>query len=188
MKNFVKLGSTDTIMGLASLSDPMWQLDTYLRDYPQGPFGDTHSVILRFPPRTVHETEELLAQHMESVDIWDCVWYPIAKELPVLQQMVYDLATNMRAERIGRVMVNKLEPGGQVFRHADTPEHANYWSRFHIVLHALPGVDFYCGDEMVNMVSNEIWYFDNRLEHEVINNSKEPRIHMVVDLKVEAIR
>lgn len=188
MSNFVCIGRVDALLALASIKDDMWKEDTYLRDYPQGPFGDTESVILRFPPRSVHETEEALKQHLAGFDQHENVWQPVAAQLPLLKNLVFNLARTVEATRIGRVMVNKVMPGGKIFPHADTPDHSLYWSRFHIVLHALEGNDFRCGDETVNMLTNEVWYFRNELEHEVTNNSTDPRIHMVVDLKVAEIK
>jgi hypothetical protein len=86
-------------------------------------------------------------------------------------------------ERLGRVMINKIEPGGRIFRHADTPVHADYYSRFHIVLESHPGVEFHCGDEAVYMPTGSVWWFNNALEHEVINASPGDRIHMIVDIR-----
>ncbi len=54
-------------------------------------------------------------------------------------------------ERLGRVMINKISPGGVVFPHIDTPSHTEYYSRFHIVLQSQPGVVFRAGDENVYM-------------------------------------
>ncbi len=85
-------------------------------------------------------------------------------------------------------MINKLKDGGKIYAHADTPDHANYWCRFHVVIGALPGVDFRCEDEHVEMVTGDVYFFRNEKEHEVINNSGAPRIHMVVDLKIEEIK
>jgi hypothetical protein len=61
--------------------------------------------------------------------------------------------------------------------------HAEYWDRFHVCLASAPGANFRCGDEWVHMNPGEIWWFNNRLEHEVINNSGADRIHMVVDIR-----
>lgn len=192
MNNFVKLGEVDTLVALGSIKDEMWHSDTYLRDYPQGPFGETDSIILRFPPRTVHETEAELAKAVVTIDEHENVWLPVSEQLPEIKRLVFDLARMVESTRIGRVIINRILPGGQIFRHADTPSHANYWSRYHIVLHALPGVKFYCGEdgqeEMVEMVTNEVWFFRNELPHEVINESADPRLHLVIDLKCAYIK
>lgn len=189
MQNFVKIGDIDTSAAFAEVIQAnLWHADDYLRSFPQGPFGETDSIILRFPPRTVHETEELLKEHMKFVDIWDCKWLDVSNQLPVVKGIVFDLARHVEATRIGRVFVNRIKAGGKIFRHADTPDHANAWCRFHVVLHAIPGVDFYCGDEMINMTSGNVYYFANQLEHEVQNNSGEDRIHIVVDYRCESVK
>lgn len=190
MKYFTKLfDQVDTDPALARVfSKDFWHADTYLRDYPQGPFGETDSIILRFPPRSVHETEKALAAHMENFDQHENVWLPISNELPEIKDLVYWLMNGVRATRLGRVMVNRIVKGGRIYEHADTPVHALYWSRFHIVLHARPNVDFYCGDEMVNMKTGQVWFFKNEFKHQVQNNSDDDRIHLVIDLKCEDIK
>jgi hypothetical protein len=80
-------------------------------------------------------------------------------------------------------MINKLRAGGRVFPHADTPEHANYWDRYHVVLKSGPGCNFRCGDEWVHMPPGRVWWFANQLEHEVVNNSPDERIHMIIDIR-----
>ena len=80
-------------------------------------------------------------------------------------------------------MVNKLRPGGKIYPHADTLEHAEYWDRYHFVLQSGPGCNFRCGDEMVNMQTGGVYWFQNAIEHEVINNSSDDRIHMIVDIR-----
>lgn len=184
MENFKKLAENiDTTPLLAEIGNDKWKEDTYLRDYPQGPFGDTESIILRFPSRTVLETEAALKNHLVHFDQHENEWQQISNEFPVAKQFVFWLMNAVQGERLGRVMINKVNPGGKIYRHADTPVHAEYWSRFHIVIYAKPGNDFYCGDEMVNMVTGDVYYFRNDLEHEVINNSNDVRIHMVVDIR-----
>lgn len=175
----------DTLPILAEIKNDDWKADTYLRDYPQGPFGDTESVILRFPPRTVHETEEAIRSHLAHFDQHENEWQPIAQEYPVTKDVIHWLMRAVNGTRLGRVMINKVAPGGRIDRHADEPVHADYWSRFHIVLHALPGNDFYCGGETINMTTGEVWYFRNDLEHEINNNSGDYRVHLVIDIKTD---
>jgi hypothetical protein len=189
MQNFLKIDSSMNVMPLllaiyrhAKVSD-IWKEDTYLRDYAQGPFGDCESIILRFPPRSVHETEETLKNHLASIDQHENVDQPVYKLLPEARSLVSPLMAYVHGERLGRVMINKIKPGGQIFPHADTPVHAEYWDRFHIVLQSSPGVLFRCGDEQVYMETGSCWWFNNKLEHEVINNSATDRIHMIVDIR-----
>jgi hypothetical protein len=189
MNNFLRLSTgakvDDLVLAIHRLQKvrPVWREDTYLRDYPQGPFADIESIILRFPPRSVHETEEALRQHMATFDQHENVDQPVFKDLPEARPLVFGLMSLVQGERLGRVMINKIVPGGRIFPHADTPVHAAYWDRFHIVLKSGPGCDFRCGDEHVYMAPGEVWWFNNLLEHAVENNSATERIHMIIDIR-----
>jgi hypothetical protein len=186
MRNFQKIAVGIDVMPLLvaiKRRPEMWKEDTYLRDYPQGPFGDTETVMLRFPVKSVHETEEALKEHTAQFDQHESVDYPAYKLLHEARPIVMNLMHYVSGERLGRVMVNKLRPGGRIYPHADTEAHAEYYSRFHVVLQSQPGVVFRAGDEQVYMGAGEIWWFNNKEVHEVINNSADDRIHMVIDIR-----
>ncbi len=157
----------------------LWKADTYLRDYPQGPFEDVQTIFLRFPPASVTEMER------EAKDQHECVWMDGALHLPAARSLIFSLMTTVDGERLGRVMLNKIRPGGRIFPHADTPVHATYWDRFHYVVQSTPGVMFRVGEEKVNMQTGEAWWFQNLIEHEVVNNSAEDRIHLVIDIRCQ---
>ena len=181
MKNFLQMSNFDPaiLLGEVLRQPDLWKADTYLRDYPQGPFGDTETIFLRFPPASVTELER------GARDPHECVWMDGWLHLPAARGLVHSLVTRTSAERIGRVMINKLKPGGRIYAHADTPEHAQYWDRYHLVLQSSPGCNFRCGDEQVWMPPGTAWWFQNALEHEVLNNGSVDRIHLVVDLRTE---
>lgn len=159
----------------------LWKADTYLRDYPQGPFEDVETIFLRFPPASVTEMER------EGKDQHECLWMDGALHLPAARPLIFSLMTTVEGERLGRVMINRIRPGGRIFPHADTPAHARYWDRFHYVAQSSPGVVFRVGDEQVHMQTGECWWFQNLLEHEVINNSAEDRIHLVIDIRCQQL-
>lgn len=189
MKHFYRLAQGIDVTPLmlaihrhAKVSD-IWKEDTYLRDYPQGPFGEIESIILRFPPRSVHQTEDALKQHLANFDQHENVDQPVFKILPEARPIIFGLMASVQGERLGRVIINKVSPGGRIFPHEDTPVHAEYWDRFHVVLQSSPGVVFRAADEKVYMGTGEVWWFDNKQEHEVINNSAIDRIHMVIDIR-----
>lgn len=186
MKNFCKIaqGIDTTKLLLAIQRKPdLWKADTYLRDYPQGPFAAVESIMLRFPPRSVHATEEALREHEAGFDQHENVDQPAYAILPDARPLVMNLMAYVQGERLGRIFINRIAPGGNIFPHADTPVHANYWERFHLVLEATPGVIFRCGDEKVFMAPGEIWWFQNAVEHEVINNSATDRTHLIIDIR-----
>ncbi len=166
----------------------LWREDTYLRDYPQGPFGDTETIMVRFPVKSVKETEEEVKDHLSKYDQHENIDYPAFAYLPEARAMIFGLMATVQGERLGRVMINKLKVGGKVYPHADTPEHAEYYSRHHVVLQSAPGCSFRCGDETIYMPKGTVWWFNNKLEHEVINNSIDDRIHMIVDIKTRGYK
>jgi len=182
MRNFQPICTFDPAPLLNQLlrQPQLWKADTYLRDYPQGPFGDTETVFVRFPPASVSELER------SSRDSHECVWMDGSIHLPAARPLIFDLMARVQGERLGRVMINKLRAGGRIYPHADTPAHAAYWERYHFVLTALPGVDFRCGDEHFALRPGLVFWFQNLLEHEVINNSADDRIHMICDIRLSA--
>jgi hypothetical protein len=161
-----------------------------LRHYPQGPFGEVESIMLRFPQKVVFDgpdAEQKLDLYKTNMlpgfDQHESMDYPAYKALPEARGLIMWLMNRVGGERLGRCMINKIKPGGRIFPHADTPVHAEYYSRFHIVLESSPGVDFRAGDEHVHMQVGEVWWFNNKLEHEVVNNSADDRIHLVIDIR-----
>lgn len=186
MRNFMLIASGVDVLplNLAIKRMPgLWKEDTYLRDYPQGPFGEIESIMLRFPVKTVVETEAEMQDAMSRYDQHENIDYPAYKTLPEARPLIMQLMARVGGERLGRCIINKIAPGGRIFPHADTPVHAEYYSRFHIVLQSAPGVVFRAGDEQAYMGVGEVWWFDNKQEHEVINNSAVDRIHLVVDIR-----
>lgn len=186
MKNFLHLAAgVDVLPLLLAIKrrPELWKEDTYLRDYPQGPFGEIESIMLRFPVKSVHETEEELHKHMSAYDQHENIDYPPYKLLTEARPLIMGLMSRVGGERLGRCMINKIAPGGRIYPHADTPVHADYYSRFHIVLESNDQSMFRAGDEIVNMRQGEIWWFDNKQEHEVQNNGSNDRIHLIVDIR-----
>jgi hypothetical protein len=176
MKNFLRIaGGLDvTPLLLAVTRRDIWKEDTFLRNYPQGPFGDVESIILRFPNR---ELVEAGGDEHENYD------RDVYKDFPEARHIVMALMARVGGERLGRVILNKIRPGGRISPHADSPNHAEYWDRFHVVLQSASGVVFRAEEEQVFMAPGETWWFQNAVEHEVINNSPIERIHLVIDIR-----
>jgi len=198
VSNFLRIAEGVDVMPLLlaiQRQAHLWQEDTFLRHYPQGPFSDVETIFLRFPQRLDLSRMKDPAKRERKLDLYkqnklpgwdqhesiDCPAYAL---LPEARPLIMALMTRAGGTRLGRVMVNKVNPGGRIFRHADSPEHCRYWNnRLHIVLKSAPGNDFECAGEHVWMRSGEVWWFDHAKEHEVVNNSAEERIHVIVDIK-----
>lgn len=189
MKNFHLLSTADVNLLMLNIKrhPELWKEDTFLRDYPQGPFGEIESIMLRFPEKRVFQQEEELEKYkrgesqFDQHESVDCSAFNILTEA---RQMVFGLMTLVQGERLGRVMINKIKPGGRIFPHSDSPEHTSYYTRFHVVLQSAAGCILRAGDEQLEMKTGDVFWFDNKQEHEVINNSAVERLSMVIDIKV----
>lgn len=146
-------------------------------------------ILLRY---NKYEKDEDLTEkacvELEAVD------YPAFARLPEARPLILTLMTRVQGERLGRALIAKLRPGIGIAPHADIIPQiseeskkmippAIYYDRYHIVLQSKPGVIFRCEDEQVYMATGELWWFDNTKEHEVVNNSDDDRIHLIVDIK-----
>jgi hypothetical protein len=131
----------------------------------------------------VYETEEELKKSQVTIDQHENVDQPAYKILHEARPLVMDLMHRVGGERLGRVIINKIAPGGKIYPHADTKDHCEYYTRFHLVLWGKPGAVIRCDKEQMNMKTGDCFWFNNALEHEVINNSGEERISMVIDIR-----
>lgn len=189
MMNFQLLPSIDPTKLLMKIKQnpELWKEDTFLRDYPQGPFGEIESIMLRFPEKRVFEQESELEAYKRGEHFYDqheSIDYPAYLILSEARPLVMGLMAYVGGERLGRVMINKIASGGRIYPHADTPEHTDYYTRFHIVLQSSAGCFIRAGDEQLEMRTGQVFWFNNKLEHEVVNNSDADRISMVIDIKV----
>jgi quercetin dioxygenase-like cupin family protein len=154
----------------------LWGKDTYSKDYPDYPFKDTDTIYVRFTPN---------AKEWEpgKSDPHEAEWMDGYVHLPAVRPFIFGLMNKVEGERLGRVLINRLKPGGTIFSHTDPPLFTQYWSRYHIVLQSSPGCVFKVGEEQVQMRTGELWWFDNGKPHEVVNNSSLDRIHLIIDIR-----
>lgn len=190
MNNFHLLSKADVnlLMMQIKMNPELWKEDTYLRDYPQGPFGEIESIMLRFPEKRVFEQEEELEKYkqgLSSFDQHESIDYPAFDILTEARPIIFGLMALVKGERLGRVMINKIAPGGRIYPHEDSKEHTDYYTRFHVVLQSGAGCILKAGDEQLEMRTGDVFWFNNKLTHEVINNSGSDRLSMVIDIKVK---
>lgn len=190
MKNFHLISTVDVNHLMLNIKRhwDLWKEDTFLRDYPQGPFGEIESIMLRFPEKRVFEQEEELEKYKQGLSNFDqheSIDYPSFDILQEARPIVFWLMALVKGERLGRVMINKITPGGRIYPHEDSKEHTDYYTRFHVVLQSSAGCVLKAGDEQLEMRTGDVFWFNNKLNHEVINNSGSDRISMVIDIKVK---
>lgn len=119
--------------------------------------------------------------------------YPAMQKLPQARPLIFTLMTRVEGEHLGRVLIARMPPGTHIPSHTDIIPQASeafpnkippaiYYDRYHLVLKSKAGAIIRAGDEQVHMAQGELWWFDNTKEHEVINNSDDDRIHMIIDI------
>ena len=180
MKNFLKIAEgVDVVplnMALALHSD-LWNSNNLRTTYPGSPHHEADDIWLRFNPVDPSDVTKV-------IDAIECIPYAPFIILPQARPLVFGLMARVEGERLGRCLITKLKPGARITPHADEGSPATYYERFHIVLESQPGCLFRAGDEQIHMKTGEVWWFDNTVEHEVINNSAGDRTHLIVDIKV----
>jgi hypothetical protein len=109
---------------------------------------------------------------------------PIILQLPAVRKVLFDAMHAIGGAILGTVVISKLRPGERIASHIDEWRHdvPQLYHRFQIPLRAAPGVVFRCGDEEAAMRPGSVWWFNNQVLHEVVNDSDEDRISMFCDI------
>lgn len=114
--------------------------------------------------------------------------FPAMGQLTEAHELINQITSKVGALELGRILIVSLRPGGVITPHADEGAYADHYERFHIVLKSEPGNVFICGDESVEMKTGELWWFNHKESHSVVNNSSSERIHMIIDCVMPALR
>lgn len=177
MRHFVKIMDgipTAAAVLLLARQPTLWNIHSWRTGSPTSPHREVDDILLRFNP-------------LECADPRECVDYPAFMMLPDIRKLVFALMAQVEGERLGRVMVTRLAPGGRIYSHSDIGDDRYdtvlYYGRYHIVL-ADGGNDlFQAGDECVQMRTGECWWFNNEAPHECLNSGTEDRLHLIVDIR-----
>lgn len=182
MKNFQFIGTFDPIplMHQIQRNPQLWDENRLRTTHPLTPHKEVSDIWVRF--NDIAEYEKT-GDGTSIIDGHESKWYPSVDRLPAVREVIFPLMARVQGIRLGRVLVTKLAPGRRIDPHVDSGEHAAYYERYHCVLQGLPGSLFHCGEETLAMPSGSIFWFDNKVEHSVQNNSADDRLHLIVDIK-----
>ena len=180
MRNFQRLATgvnvTPLLLALSRRPE-LWNQNTLRTTHPASPHTQVDDIWLRFNELPEEGDEAKILDEHESVD------YPAYAVLTEARQLVMNVFTAVAGERLGRVLITRVAPGKRIDPHVDGGSHAAYYQRFHLVLQSNPDSIFRAGDEAIVMHQGELWWFDNEKEHEVINQGKDDRIHLIIDAR-----
>ena len=178
MRNFYKLASgidVAPVVVALKFNPNLWNENTLRTTHPGTAHSQVSDIWLRF-----NDIEE---DATNVVDDTECINYPAMYALPSAQSLIFWLMSRVKGERLGRCIITELPPGRSIDSHVDMGAPADYYDRYHIVLSCEKGCIFKAGDEQVTMATGDVWWFDNKQPHEVINNSGSDRLVMIVDIR-----
>lgn len=114
-------------------------------------------------------------------DVHASRWTTLSRSFPAVMAFIEAFARERDAS-LGRAKIVSLPPGGRVHAHVDRGEYYACRDRYHLVIESA-GCAMRAGEEVVVMRTGELWWFDNKTEHEAWNDSDAPRIHLIFDLE-----
>lgn len=158
----------------------LWNQNKLRTTHPESPHTEVSDIWLRFNDLTKYEAA---GEYSGVIDEHESIDYPAFALLPQARQIIFDLMRTVEGKRLGRVLITKMLPGAKIAPHVDGGEHAAYYERYHVILQNNPGSIFRCGDETITMKTGDVYWFNNAIEHEVINNSADDRLTLIVDIK-----
>lgn len=183
MRNFLKIAEGIDFMPIlhaVQRHPELWNEEKLRTTHPGTPHSEVDDILLRFndlePYRKNADAASILDEH-------ESIFYPAWHKLPQVRPIIFDLMRRVEGIRLGRVLITRLAPGKAITPHVDGGSHAEYFDRYHVILQNNPGSMFRAGNEQVCMRPGEVWWFDNAQEHEVINNSIDDRLTMIIDVR-----
>lgn len=193
MRNFQRLvtGLDTSGLSAAIAAQPeLWNQHKVRAAHKLSVHREIDDIVLRY--NKFDSGDDFISQVCASID---CVMYPAWYKLPQAHPFIFGLMFRVNGLHLGRCMISRLAPGETIPEHSDRivpaeqrfpdrPPPAKYYERYHLPLQSEPGVVFCCGNEQVQMLPGEVWWFNNQLPHAVINNSREDRINLIIDIRI----
>lgn len=160
------------LMDALSRQPELWNEDDVRTTFEGTPHAAADDILLRFGKADG-----------DDLEAWD---RPAIRKLRGAKQTALDIMQLVGGSRLGRVVITRLAPGDRIMPHADVKgAYSSYYTRYHVVLQGMQGSVFTCGDEAVNMLTGEVWWFNAAETHSVVNNSADDRVHLLVDTRID---
>lgn len=186
MKNFLHIASGINVAPLAmalNLRPDLWNHHNERKEFEGTAHACTSDIWVRYNlfKNLGDDYKKFSSEPHESA------WYPAYRELPMLRPIIFGLMAKMEAVRLGGVLITKIPPGGRVLPHTDRGWHPEYYqTKVYVPILSNPHCINRVEDELVVMSPGDAWYFDNTVEHEVVNNGDTERITLIICMRVES--
>lgn len=180
MTNFQKFTNIDisTLRSQLEANPQLWDENSERKGGVHAAMSD---IWLRFRPKNeLISVESYAEQHIP-------IWYQSADILTDAKKIALDMIAYFRAVQLGGVLITKIPPGGEIKPHDDKgrwhPEFFN--TKVYIPIQSNGQCINTCEGDEVNMVTGEVWVFDNLKTHSVRNEGNTDRITLIISLRVE---
>lgn len=184
MRNLVKIAAgLDTAPLLLELARQprLWNRRGFRKDLPA--HREMDDIWLRYNDEKPYRES---GDYSTFNDEHESVFYPEWFALPSARPLVYGIMARVQATRLGGVLITRIPAGGSIAPHVDGGWHATYYNtKLYVVLQSNPQCVNRVGEERVAMAPGEVWYFDNTIEHDVVNEGPDDRMTLIVCLRCE---
>lgn len=186
MRNFLKIcdGINVEPLNFLLMQKPyLWNKKTLRKDSPLSPHQAMSDIWVRYNDDT---EAKLTGDYSKFNDQHFPIWYPCANELPMIKSIALGLMTKMGASHLGGILITKIPPGGRIEPHIDNGWHPTFYNcKLYVPIQSNQNCFNRCESEVVSMQAGECWYFNNTVEHEVVNNGTDDRITLIICTRVE---
>lgn len=154
---------------LSRIGEGIWNADT-TRQTSFSPHKHTKSIFIN------------------NVDLqWNGAGYPIKKHTitSMLNQYTDEIVSTLEKHfngRVGRTLYINLPAGCEISKHVDNGYYLMNTHRCHIPIMTNDDVDFYLGEETLNMKAGTCYEINNAKLHGVNNRGSTDRIHLLIDI------
>jgi len=139
--------------------------------------GDWSAIALRAPEGATHPITMITSFSSNGA----FVDTPLLDHAPYMRETLDFFQCPLQSARLMR-----LAPGSVIKEHRDV-DLAFEWgfARLHIPVVTNADVDFRLNGRRVDMAAGSLWYLRLADPHSIINAGRAPRVHLVVDVKVD---
>ena len=186
MRNFMKVGegfNVEPLNFILKRNPQLWNVKTLRKEMQDSPHLAMSDIWIRYNDDSeAAKTGDYSRFH----DMHYPVWYPAANVIPGIKQIALWLMAKMGATHLGGILITKIPPNGRIEPHVDSNWHADFYNcKLYIPIQTNQYCMNRCEEELVVMRQGDCWYFNNAVEHEVMNNGDDDRITLIICMRVE---
>ena len=165
-----------------SFSDKLYDEWPIRTMFEGSPHREVHDIWLRF--RDPFEMAELTTEEFCN-GRYTPQWYPCMDRLRHTKKIIEKIFTLMDGEELGGCLITKIPPGKQVYLHSDMGYNCeHYLNKYLLLVESSPEQYFEIGGERIVGEAGDLFLFDNRRPHCVVNNSATTdRVSLIISIK-----